>query len=160
MFQVGPAALSAGAPRIEVMTDSTAKTAKTSLPAPLMTEVMQTFRATAEAGLASAKEALDKMNVVMAEQLLSIGDSYSTAFKGAQDYNTKMMEFAHINSEASLDFAKRLAGVTTPLNFIEFSAEHSRKQFDTLTDQNKILAALAQEVALAARSLLKRAQPS
>jgi hypothetical protein len=114
-----------------------------------MTDVMQTFRATTEAGLASAKEALDKMNVVTAEQMLLIRDNSSTAFEGAQDYNTKVMEFAHANSKASLDFAKRLAGVTTPLDFIEFSAEHSRKQFETLTDQTKILVALAQEVALA-----------
>jgi phasin len=120
-----------------------------------MTDVMQTFRATAESGLASAQEALEKMNVVMAEQLLLIRDSYSTAFKGAQDYNTKVMEFAHTNSEASLDFAKSLAGVTTPLDFIEFSTEHSRKQFETLTDQTKVLAALAQEVALATAEPLK-----
>jgi phasin len=131
------------------MTDSTAKTANTSLPAPLMTDVMQTFRATAESGLASAKEALQKMNVVMAEQLLLIGDSYSTAFKGAQNYNTKVMEFAHTNSKASLDFANSLVGVRTPSDFIEFSTEHSRQQFETLTDQTKILAALAQEIALA-----------
>jgi phasin len=137
------------------MTDSTAKTANASLPAPLVTDVMQTFRATAESGLASAKEALEKMNVVMAEQLLLIRDSYSTAFKGAQDYNTKVMEFAHTNSEASFGFAKSLAGVKTPSDFIEFSTEHSRKQFETLTDQTKILAALAQEVALATAEPLK-----
>jgi phasin len=131
------------------MMDSTAKIANTSLPAPLMTDVMQTFRATAESGLASAKEAFEKMNVVMAEQLLLIRNSYSTAFKGAQDYNTKVMEFAHTNSQACFDFATSLAGVKTPSDFIEFSTEHSRKQFETLTDQAKILAALAQEVALA-----------
>jgi phasin len=142
------------------MTDSTAKTANANLPAPLMTDVIQTFRATAESSLASAKEALEKMNVVMAEQLLLISDSYSTAFKGAQDYNTKVMEFAHTNSEVSFDFAKRLAGVKTPSDFIEFSTEHSRKQFETLTDQTKILAALAQEVALATVEPLKRVPPS
>jgi phasin len=131
------------------MTDSRAKTVNTNLPAPLATDVMQTFRATAESGLATAKEALEKMNVVMAEQLLLISNSYSTAFKGVQEYNTKVMEFALSNSEASFDFAKSLAGVKTPSDFIEFSTEHSRKQFETLADQTKILAALAQEVALA-----------
>jgi phasin len=141
------------------MTDSTAKTANTSLPAPLMTDVMQAFRATAENGLASAKEALEKMNVVMAEQLLLISDNYSTAFKGAQDYNTKVMEFAHTNSQASLDFAKTLAGVKTPSDFIEFSTEHSHRQFETLTDQTKILAALAQEVALTTAKPLKAGAP-
>src|ERR1700724_343638 len=111
------------------MMESTAKAANTSLPAPLMTDVMQTFCATAESGLASAKEALEKMNVVMAEELLLIRDRYLTALEGAQDYNTKVMEFAHTNSVASLDFAKSLAGVKTPSDFIEFSTEHSRKQF-------------------------------
>jgi hypothetical protein len=139
------------------MTDSATKAANASLPAPLIADVMQTFRATAETGIASAKEALEMMNVVMAEQLLLIGDSYSTAFRSARGYNTKVMEFAHRNSEASLDFAKGLAGVATPLDFIEFSTVHSRKQLETLADQTKILAALAQEVALATRSLLKRA---
>jgi hypothetical protein len=142
------------------MMDSTAKTASTNPPAPLMTDVMQTFRATAESGLASAKEALERMNVVMAEQLLLIRDSYVTTFESAQDYNTKVMEFAHTNSVASLDFAKSLAGVRTPSDFIEFSTEHSRKQFEMLTDQAKILAALAQQVALARRSPLERVPPS
>jgi hypothetical protein len=141
------------------MMESTAKAANTSLPAPLMTDVMQTFRATAESGLASAKEALEKMNVVMAEQLLLIRDGYSTVFRSAQDYNTKVMEIAHANSEASLDFAKSLAGVTTPMDFIEFSAAHSHKQLETLADQTRMLAALAQEVAVATRNLLKRAPP-
>jgi hypothetical protein len=141
------------------MMESTAKAANTSLPAPLMTDVMQTFRATAESGLASAKEALEKMNVVMAEQLLLIRDGYSTAFRSAQDYNTKVMEIAHANSEASLDFAKSLAGVTTPMDFIEFSTAHSHKQLETLADQTRMLAALAQEVAVATRNLLKRAPP-
>ena len=141
------------------MMDSTATAANTSLPAPLITDAMQTFCATAGSGLATAKEALEKMNVVMAEQLLLIRDGYSTVFRSAQDYNTKVMEFAHTNSETSFDFAKSLAGVTTPMDFIEFSTAHSRKQLETLADQTKILAALAQEVALATRSLLKRSPP-
>jgi hypothetical protein len=141
------------------MTDSTTKAANTSLPVPLVTDVMQTFRATAESGLASAKEALEKMNVVMAEQLLLIRDSYSTVFTSAQDYSTKVTEFAYTNSEASLDFAKGLAGVATPLDFIELSTAHSRRRLETLADQTRILAALAQEVALATRSLLRRAPP-
>src|SRR5580692_3014610 len=98
---------------LKVIMDATAKTANTSLPAPLVADVMQTFRATAESGLASAKEALEKMNVVMAEQLLLISNGYSTAFKSAQDYNTKVLEFAHANSQASFDFAQSLAGLKT-----------------------------------------------
>jgi hypothetical protein len=80
---------------LSVMMDSTAKAANTGLLAPLITDVMQTFRATAESCLASAKEAIEKLNVVMAEQLLLIRDSYSTVFRTAQDYNTKVME-SHI----------------------------------------------------------------
>jgi hypothetical protein len=77
------------------MMDSTAKAANTSLLAPLITDVVQTFGATAESGLASAKEAIEKLNVVMAEHLLLIRDSYSTVFRTAPDYNIKLTE-SHI----------------------------------------------------------------
>ena len=85
----------------------------------------------------------------------SMKDSYSTAVKGAQDYNTKFIEFARTNTETALDFAQKLWGVKSPSDFIELSTEHSRKQFETLTQQTSELAALAQKVTLAAVEPLK-----
>ena len=78
-----------------------------------------------------------------------IKNSYSTAVKGAQGYNNKVIEFAQANTKAALDFVQKLSGVKSPSDFIELSTDHSREQFETLTEQTKGLAALAQKVTLA-----------
>jgi phasin len=131
------------------MMDSTTKTTTTK---PATT---QAFRATAEKGSAQAKEAFEKMNGVTVEATELIKNSYSTAVKGAQDYNTKVIEFAQANTEAALDFVQKLSGVKSPSDFIELSTDHSRKQFETLTEQTKELTALAQNVTLANVERLK-----
>jgi len=74
-----------------------------------------------------------------------IKGSYSTAVKGARDYNNKLLEFAQTNSDTAFEFAKRLLDVKSPSEFIELSTERARKQFATLTEQTKELAALAQK---------------
>ena len=115
----------------------------------------QPFRATAENSSAQAKEAFEKVNAATAEATALIKNSYSTAVKGAQDYNAKVIEFANANTEAAFAFAQRLFSVKSPADFIELSTEHSRRQFETLTEQTKELAALAQKVTLASTEPLK-----
>ena len=95
------------------------------------------------------------MGTAMADATGLIKNSYSTAVKGAQDYNTKFIEFAQTNTEAAFDFAQKLSSVKSPSDFIELSTEHSRKQFETLTEQTKELAALAQKVMLSTAEPLK-----
>jgi phasin len=118
-------------------------------------DATQAFRATAESGSAQAKEAFEKMSAATAEATALIKNCYSTAVKGAQEYNTKVIEFANANTEAAFAFAQKLSGVKSPTEFIELSTDHSRKQFETLTEQTKELAALAQNVTLAAAEPLK-----
>jgi hypothetical protein len=65
------------------------------------------------------------------------------------------MEFAKGNTEAGFSFAKNLSGAKSPSEFLELTAEYSRKQFETLTDQTKDLSVLAQKVAVAAMEPLK-----
>jgi phasin len=120
-------------------------------------DVTQAFRATAEKGSAQVKEAVEKMSGATAEATDLIKNSYSTAVKGARDYNTKVIEFAQANTEAARDFVQKLLGVKSPSDFIELSTDHSRKQFETLTEQTKELAALAQKVTLATVEHLKTA---
>jgi phasin len=120
-----------------------------------MTAAPQAFREMAEKGTTQAKETYEKMNAATAETTDLIKNSYSMAVKGAQDYNTKFIEFAQTNSEAAFDFVQKLSGVKSPSDFIELSTEHSRKQFETLTEQTKELAALAQKVTLATVEPLK-----
>ena len=131
------------------MLDSTTKTNS-----PRM-DATQAFRATAENGSAQAKEAFEKMSVGTSEATDLIKNSYSTAVKGAQDYNTKFIEFAQTNTEAAFDFVQKLSGVKSPSDFIELSTEHSRKQLEKLTEQTKELAVLAQKVTLATVEPLK-----
>ena len=137
------------------MMDSTTKT-MTAKPAnsPKM-DATQTFRATAENGSVQVKEAFEKMSAATAEATAQIKDSYSTAVKGAQDYNAKLFEFAQNNTKAAIEFVQKLSGVKLPSDFFELSTDHSRKQFETLTEQTKQLAALAQKVTLATVEPLK-----
>jgi len=106
-------------------------------------------------GSAQAKAAFEKMSAATGEAAALIKNSYSTAVKGAQDYNNKVLEFAQTNTEAAFGFAQKLSDVKSPSDFMELSTEHSRKQFETLTEQTKELAALAQKVTLATTEPLR-----
>ncbi len=75
--------------------------------------------------------------------------------KGVQDYNNKFTEFAHANTNAAFDFVQKLSGVRSPTEFVELSTEYARKRFETLTEQTKQLAAIAQKVTLATAEPLK-----
>src|ERR1035437_3168119 len=140
---------------MNAMLDSTTKTTTAKPASSPRMDATQAVRATAGNGSAKAKEAFEKMSTATAEATDLIKNSYSTAVKGAQDYNTKFIEFAQTNTEAAFDFVQKLSGVKSPSDFIELSTEHSRKQLETLTEQTKELAALAQKVTLATVEPLK-----
>ena len=108
-----------------------------------------------KATAAQPAEAYEKMTAATAEATDVIKGSYSTAVKGAQDYNNKLLEFAQTNTNTAFEFAKRLLEVKSPSEFMELSTERARKQFETLTEQTAALAALAQKVTLASTEPLK-----
>jgi phasin len=132
------------------MLDSTNKTTTTKPVSSSRTDAIQAYRATAEHSSAQAKEAFEKMSAAGAEATDLIKNSVSAAVKGAQDYNTKVIEFAQTNTKVALEFVQKLSGLKSPSDIIELSTDHSRKQFETLSEQAKELAALAQKVTLAA----------
>ena len=132
------------------MLDSKSTTAK-----PAKIDATQAFRATAEKGTAQAKEAFEKVSAATAEATDLIKNTVSTAVKGAQDYNNKVIEFAQTNTKVALEFVQKLSGVKSPSDVIELSTDHSRKQYETLSEQAKELAALAQKVTLATVEPLK-----
>jgi len=137
------------------MLDSTTKTTTAKPASSSKVDASQAFRVTAEKGTAQTKEAFEKVTAATAEATDLVKNSYSAAVEGAQDYNNKVVEFAQTNTKAALDFAQKLSGVKSPSDFIELSTDHSRQQFETLTQQTKELAALAQKVTLAAIEPLK-----
>ena len=119
------------------------------------TDAPQAFREMAQKGTAQAKQTYEKMSAATTEAGDLIKNSYSRAIKGVQDYNNKFIEFAHANTNAAFDFVQKLSSVKSPAEFVELSTKHARKQFETLTEQTKQLAAIAQKVTLATAEPLK-----
>ena len=65
------------------------------------------------------------MNAATTEAADLTKNSYSTAVKGMQDYNNKIIEFAHANTNAAFDFVQKLSGVKSPSAFVELSREEN-----------------------------------
>lgn len=137
------------------MLDLTTKTTTAKPASSAKLDATQAFRATAEKGTAHAKEAFEKVSAAAAEATDLIKNSFSTAVKGAQDYHNKVVEFAQTNTNVAFEFVQKLSAVKSPSDVIELSTKHSRNQFETLSEQTKELAALAQKVALATAEPLK-----
>ena len=101
------------------------------------------------------KEMYEKMNTATTEAADLIRNSYSTAVKGVQDYNNKIIEFTQANTNAEFVFVQKMSGVKSPTAFIELWTEHARKQVETLAEQSKQLVALTQKVTRATAEPLK-----
>ena len=82
-------------------------------------------------------------------------NSFSAALKGIQEYNSKVVEFTRANARSYMEFLQKLAGVKSPLDFMEIFNDHSRRQLTTLAEQAKELAALVQQTAGSASEPLK-----
>jgi phasin family protein len=72
--------------------------------------------------------------------------TYSAGSKGAVDFNVHLLDIAQANMNEAFDFARQLARVTSLSQFMELSAAHARKHFETLTEQTQQLTTLAQKV--------------
>ena len=86
------------------MLDSTTKTTTAKSASP-QTGLYQAFRAVAEKGIAQAKECSRRSAPRRLKPYL-IKNSFSTAVKGAQDYNAKIIEFVQTNTKATVDFVQ------------------------------------------------------
>lgn len=137
------------------MMDSQTKTTTTKPSGSSRADATQAFREATENGSAQTKAAFEKASTVAADATTLMKDSYSRTLKGAQEYQTKVIEFAQANTKAVFDFAQELVGVKSPSEFFELSTNHSRKQFDTLTEQAKELTMLAQKVTVATAEPIK-----
>jgi|ERR1700730_11081592 phasin len=132
--------------------DMKSKTATTKIAGFQNTEAPQAF---AENGTKQAKETYEKISAATTDAVDLIKNSYSTAFKGAQEYNNKLIEFAHANTYAAFDFFQKVSGVKSPSEFVELSTGHIREQIETLTEQTNQLATLAQQVTRATAEPIK-----
>ena len=118
-------------------------------------EAPAAFRDMAEKSLSHAKDSYEKMKSAAEEATGVLESTYATATKGAADYSLKVIEMARENANATFDFAAGLLGAKTFSEVIELSTTHARKQFETLGEQSKELATLAQKVATEAAEPIK-----
>jgi phasin len=109
----------------------------------------QDVREAAEVASSQTKQTFEKMKSATTDATALMKNSYLATIRHAHHYNTKLIEFAEKNSTAGFEFAQELSNVKSPTEFLELSTSHSRKQFETLTEQARELATLAQKVALA-----------
>ena len=121
----------------------------------LKTAAPQAFSEVAEKSALQTQETYEKMSAASTETAKLIKTSSSTALKGLQDYNNKFLEFVRTNTNAAFDFLQKLNDVKSPSEFMELSTEHARAQTQTLTEQTKALAELAQKIALAGANQLQ-----
>jgi hypothetical protein len=72
--------------------------------------------------------------------------SRSVTVESIRDFNIKMIDMTHANMDALFEFARQLATAKAPSDIIELWTAHTRKQFETLTEQTKEMTALGQKV--------------
>jgi len=74
------------------------------------------------------------------------GNLMSASPSTGLDYTVKLVEFTFINIGAAFEHARRFSSVKSPSELVEVLINNSREQFETLSEQVKELAAVAQEV--------------
>jgi phasin len=109
-------------------------------------EVPAAFRELAAKGVAQVRDNCEKAKVATEKATDRLKDAYTTATKGAADYNRKVIEIARTNTNSAIDNAHELLGVKSLSDFVELSSAHARKQFEAITAQTKELTELAQKV--------------
>lgn len=117
--------------------------------------VTQQLRDVTDAGAERSKDALEAIGTATTEAAEVMKNSCSIALRGMQDYNSKVVEFTQANTKSYVEFVQKLAGVKSPSEFLEVSTNHGRHQLETVAEQAKQLAELAQKVTLATAEPLK-----
>lgn len=77
----------------------------------------------------------------------ALRETFSSNSRSATDYGLKVFEISNANAASALDFFVHLFGSRSATDVFALSAAQARKTFDTASDQNKELWALAQKLA-------------
>ena len=94
-----------------------------------------------------------------------VEQGYSAATESIRDFNVRLIEMAHANATATLEFAQQISTAKGPSEAIELWSSQARKQFETLSERSKELTAFAQKIATSSaepitRSYWRRAKGS
>ena len=110
-------------------------------------ELPEAFREMAEKGFEQTRDAYAKAKVASEDAADLLENTYEAAAKRATDYNRKLIEITRTNTRAAFDYVHELLGVKSASEFIALTTAQMRKQFEIVSEQNKELSALAQEMA-------------
>jgi phasin len=105
------------------------------------------FRDLADRSTLQAKENYDKLKNATEEVTGGFKNAYEAATKGTRDYGVRLVQIGRANVNAAFDCAAELLSAKSPSEAIELSTTQLRKQFETLAEQSKELASLAQKIA-------------
>lgn len=97
--------------------------------------------------LARTREGFEKIRAASEEMTETLHEAYSGNARSATDYGLKVLEISNANAAATLDFLIHLCGSKSATDVFTLSAAQTRKAFDTASDQNRELWALAQKLA-------------
>ncbi len=117
--------------------------------------VRDQVRDTMETTTERSREVFETIGGAANEATQLMQNSFSTALKGMQEYNSKVVEFTRVNTKSYVEFVQRLSLVRSPSEFVEISNDHARHQLAILTEQAKELATLAQKITASATEPLK-----
>jgi phasin len=96
---------------------------------------------------AQARQTFEKASEAGQETSRRLEDTYLRATQGSVEYQRKALAIAKAHFDAAFDYAQELVAVKSPSEFIEVSMNHARRQFETMSEQTKELASLAQKAA-------------
>jgi hypothetical protein len=99
------------------------------------TDASQVLRDVAEKSTAQAKDNLQQISAAAVEASNFSKNTYSTSFKGTQDYGARALEFANANINAAVEQATKLSRVKSPMEFFTLSNEFARQQFEIFSQQ-------------------------
>src|SRR6202022_2914169 len=96
---------------------------------------------------AQAQHTFEKASESGQETTRRLKDTYLRAAQGAIEYQRKVLTIAQAHVDAAFDCALELVGVKSPSQFMEVLNSHARRQFETMTEETRELASLAQKAA-------------
>jgi phasin len=96
---------------------------------------------------AQAKPIFEKATGANQEASRRLEETYSKATQGAVEYQRKAIAIVQTNVDAFFDCAQELVGVKSASEFMEVSINHACRQLETMAEQSRELASLAQKAA-------------
>jgi len=112
-----------------------------------MADVSVNTRRLTEKGAARAKNTFSMAAAATRDETCHAEQSALTAMNGARECYLRMLDMAQENTVAGLDFARELASVKTPMEFVEVCNARAREAYGTFSEQTKALSGLAQKAA-------------